>query len=219
MQIRFESYPAEVRRENKYLWQALGSDQGRPRYQWAFSDDLNMPLPVMKEGGEVEYDFHCACGVNTSVHSANCNWSTPRMKWTLTNIAFGLNGVWVFVKWKAPEETREDWERIYGSYPYPEGGYYTPVGDLVRCIHIPGGDMPLHSTSEYVVQATREHLKKSAKEHTKAISDRWDRMDKEKRLEREYMFKNAAVPHEGFAGKKENWSAGGIGDSPVLVTK
>jgi hypothetical protein len=218
MQINFNSYPLEVRRENKYLHQALGSEHNKPRYQWAFSDDLMMPMVLLENGKQI-YDYHCACGVNVSVHSADCQFSVPRARWEMRNLAYNMKSVWVLVKWTPPEAEKEDWEAVFGSMPYPEGGYYIPVSAKNHCVFIPGGDMPYRETSEMFVAAVRKHAQKTPKQHIDDIRAAWDKTSESTKEEWRQKFKDAFPVHEGFPGKKENWSAGGVGESPVLVTK
>ncbi len=218
MQINFDSYRASIRKENKYLREALGSEEGHPRYQWAFSNDLMMPMIVLDEQSHIIYDYHCACGVNITVHTdERCNWTVRRARWEMRNLAFGMKDVWVMTKWKAPEVEQAVWEEHYGSVPYPQGGYFVPVSAKQHCLYIPGGSEPFRETSEMVVQAIRKHFKKTAKEHARDIADNWDKLDAQKQIEWLDRIKNVALVHEGFPGKKENWSAGGIGESPALA--
>lgn len=216
MQILFESYPKEVRSENRYLLSALGSEYGHPRYQWAWAADLMMPMVLMDEKSQFIYDYHCACGINASVHSATCQFTLPRKRWEMRNIAFNMTNAWVFVTWRPPECTKDDWESEFGSVPYPEGGYFIPVSSRTNCVHIPGGAIPLRETSQACVASIRQHAKKSAKQHTQDIADGWAQEKKDRRANRIIEFKDAFPVHEGFAGKKENWSHGGTGESPVL---
>lgn len=215
MQINFDSYPAEVRKQNRYLREALGSEENHARYQWAWSGDLVMPMVLMDDESHVIYDYHCACGVNVSVHSAECTFSVPRARWEIRNLAFGIEQSWVFVRWQWPECQKDVWEAHYGSLPYPEGGYFIPVSDGVKCIWVK--DIPYRQTSELMVAAVREHQKKTAKQHAQAIRDRWDAGSVARRERLIEQFKEAFPVHEGFPGKKENWSQGGIGESPVLA--
>lgn len=217
MQINFNSYPREVQRENKYLRQALGVDQGNPRYQWAWAGDLNMPIVLLDENSKIIYDYHCACGINVSVHSATCAWTVPRARWEMRNIAFRMDNEWIFVKWSPPESSREDWESTFGSIPYPEGGYFKPVSNGEICIHI--SSIPYRQTTELIVSRVREHFKKSGREHAQDILNKWDKMDAERIARNTMRFKDAFPVHEGFPGKKENWSHGGVGDSPNLASK
>lgn len=217
MHIPFDSYPRAVRKENKYLLEALGSEHGNARYSWAWSGDLMMPTIMMDEESKVLYDFHCACGINASVHAATCNFSVPRAKWEMRNLLATVRNQWVLVKWRAPEADREAWEETFGSVPYPDGGYYMPVSTKTECIHFP--QAPDRIMSQLIVSMVREHFSRTAKARTQDIKDNWDRMDKERFMRNVDRFKDAFPVHEGFPGKKENWSHGGVGESPVLVTK
>ena len=214
MYINFDNYAPEIRKENRYLRQALGSEEGHARYQWAWAADLMMPMVIMDDQNRVIYDYYCACGRNVSIHEASCKFTAPAPKWAMRNLAFGLLNKWVFVKWSPPEADREDWHACYGSLPYPEGGYYVPVSAKQHCIAV--DEYPFRQSSERIVQEIRKHSRKTAKQHCQDIVDKWNRLDAERKRNLKMRFIDLFPVHEGFPGKKENWSAGGTGESPVL---
>ncbi len=214
MQIPFDTYPTAVKSENKWLRRSLGVVCEHPRYQWAWSEDLLMPMVVLADFGAVEMDYHCVCGVNVSIHNSSCNFTAPRPKWEMRKLTMAMKNKWVMTCWKRPEATQADWERLFGGTPYPAGGYYSPVGTATQCLAV--HSVPFRQTSEAIAKAIKEHFSKTSKQRNQDTRDNWDRMDAEKIALYKDMLTNAFPVHSGKPGQKEDWSAGGIGPSPVV---
>lgn len=215
-------YPLSVRRENELLRRELGTDHGHARYQWAWSDNMLMPLAVIDvETGQPQYDYVCGCGVNRAVHDPTCKTlSVPRLKWEITNIVPTLDRQWVLARWVAPEMSKRNWERVF-SLPYPELGYMVPVGDAMQCLALHPGETPTRATTELMIRAVKEHFSKSARQRTRETRDAWDERDVRKREDLRLQCIDRFPVHMGWPGEKNDWSAGGDPntDSPALRTK
>lgn len=216
MYVPFNTYSKAVKKENLYLLHALGSIEGRAKYQWAWSEDLQLPMVGIDDEGHIVYDYHCICGVNRTVHSAVCNFTTPHPKWALRPVLDTMRGRWVLVRWSPPEVPQDEWEACFGGIPYPEGGYFKPVGTATQCIAVFGE--PFHQTTQEVVAKIREHFSITEKQRNDETRQRWAEADRKKREEHIQRFTDAFPVHTGYAGKKEEWSGqAGLGESPTLL--
>lgn len=213
------NYPLSVIRENDLLRRELGSEHGYPRYQWIWCADMNMPMVVIDpETGEPQRDWICGCGVNRSVHDPACNsLSVPRTKWEMQNIVPMFKDQWVLARWAAPEMSRTNWERCF-DVPYPEHGYWVPVGDLVQCLALHPGETPKRHTTQIMIDAVREHFSVSARQREKDTQELWEKRDRDKREELRLQFIDRFPVHMGRPGEKNDWSAGGdpTVESPAL---
>lgn len=213
MNIPFQTYPRAVKSENRRLKEILGYREGYPWYQWAWSEDLWMPTIKVDELGQPIYDYHCACGVNVSVHSATCSFTAPKPAWEMIKLVNNMKDKWVLCVWVRPEFSPSEWEHFFGGSPYPENGYYFPVGTATQCIATIG--IPERATTDECARHIKEHFSVSAKERSRKTKENWKQKDIARRRVYEIMVRDAFPVHEGFPGAKENWSAGGIGPSPV----
>jgi hypothetical protein len=208
------SYPLSVRRENELLARELGYEFGNQRYCWAWSEDLVMPMIMLTEENRIEYDYHCACGINVSAHNAACEFSVPRAKWEMRKLAPRLQDQWVMCRWMKPECAQADWEHMFGSVPYPAGGYRVPIGDTGKTIALKPGQTPYRQTTELIIRHIKEHFTKTGKQRNEETRDNWKA--NEIKQEEEYRLRciDAFPVHTGFPGDKEEWSQGGMPDVP-----
>ncbi len=104
----------DLDRENDLLATELGYEQGKPRYQWRFSENLYMPM--RDKDGKYNYIANPATGIIEAQPVFVQRKMTPH-----------LHRQWVMCKWldPGPEAT---WREIFGSWvEYPLNGYYAPT--------------------------------------------------------------------------------------------
>lgn len=201
--------PLSVIRENDLLRKELGTQDGHPRYKWLHSSHLMMPMVIMDDWGNVEYDFHCRCGIGISVHSPDCNWSQARPKWEMRRLVPDADDQYVLCRWLPPGFDRDEWESTFGGVPYPAAGYFSPVGDPQKCIKLAPGQVPLRPTTEMCIAAIKEHFSKTAQQRSKDQKDQWAQNTEKLREEIRLKCVDAFPVHEGFPGEKHGWSHGG----------
>lgn len=211
--------PLSVQKENELLARELGYSYGNPRYKWVYSEHITMPVVVDEWNDasgqwEVVYDYHCFCGVNVGVHLAECNWITPRPKWEIRKMVEAQDQ-WVFCRWmlpRMPDGTpfdKDAWESTFGGVPYPSSGYYSPVGDPVKCLKLLPGQVPLRQTTELCIQHVKEHFAKTAAQRSREQREQWSNNTEKLREEIRLKCIDAFPVHEGFPGEKHGWSHGG----------
>lgn len=206
--------PLSVKRENEYLRQELGAEEGYPRYQWSWSEDLLMPMVMIDDEGKVEYDYFCRCGKNVSVHSAECSWTTPKPKWEHRKLCPNQSHQWVLTKWVKPEASRDDWEATFGGVPYPARGYQVPVGDYEKCVALKSGEVPLRATTQLVIMAIRDHWER-LKDLSNEKREEWNRRDREKWQAYYEAAKEAIPPH--FVGDAWKGYEKSFAESPSII--
>lgn len=186
----------ELKRANLLLAQDLGSTHGSlPNFQWAFSephkyDDLpGCPLPRMwyfapdmDVDGNPIYDFHCRCGVNATIHLAECNFIAPQVRMVELRTCLQIHDAWILTRW-IPPPTRDAWQSVYGSQVnyLPEGryipmGFQNEKGFPIR-IRIPESNPPTVEHSKMVIAALRESNKALDREALAAERQRLDDRD------------------------------------------
>lgn len=208
------SYPSAIRRENEYLARELGNEHGKPRYQWAWSEDLQMPMVMLDEESKTILDYHCFCGVNVAVHSAACKFTVPRKRWQMRKLAPNKHDQWILCRWMPPEASRDDWESMFGTTPYPTEGHLVPVGDPEKCIALAPGQVPYRQSSELIVCHIKEHFTKTGAQRNKELEDHWIDREAKKKEDLRLQCIDAFPVHTGFPGDREEWSHGGMPDVP-----
>lgn len=212
--------PRAVREENEYLRGQLGMEHGYARYQWAWSSDLTMPMVMVDANGKPELDFFCGCGKNVNVHRGDCRtFSIPKTRWEVRNFCPEILEQWVLCRWQPPEASRDDWANMFPGHPYPASGYLIPVGDKEKVIRIPSGQVPFRATSEEVVRAVKSHEENRVQDYVRQVKEK-QKAHEEKYADNLLMrIKDRFPVHEGFPGKKENWSHGGMPEAPSPVLR
>jgi hypothetical protein len=201
--------PLSVQRENRLLATELGYEEGHPRYQWVHSSRLERPMVMIDDASKIIFDYHCRCGINQSVHSAECKFSVPRPKWEMRNLVPDADDQYILCRWIKPEASRDDWESMFGGFPYPAAGDWFPVGDPEKCIKLPSGQVPMRGTTEACISAIKDHFSRSAAQRSKDQMEKWDHNTEHLREDLRLKCIDAFPVHEGFPGEKHGWSHGG----------
>jgi hypothetical protein len=137
-----------------------------PYLQWCFSepdryDHICPPLWFISWDSDLDgnpvYDYHCACGINRTVHTPDCqSFVIPKIRMTKVKSAPLLESCWVLCRW-IPPPPESDWMEIYHSLEnYPRQGRYIPVSTGGRVMTLPEANPPLPEASECVIRMFRE---------------------------------------------------------------
>lgn len=114
------------------------------KFKWQWSTDLYDIVPLHDANGNIQYNFHCSCGKNVRVHSADCNdvivpiTVMHRMQLVDTNGPYAsYPNMWMLCRWEAPP-LKSDWIDSMGTdADYPSTGSYRPVSVGPVCVVIP----------------------------------------------------------------------------------
>lgn len=138
-------------------------------FMWKWSEELFSVIPQyeMKPDGEVGpvYEYRCRCGVDVTVHSADCAATIAKVKMQRVKTC-GLGGefesysnVWLLCVWREPP-TKEEWINSMGTdEDYPSNGRYLPVHRGPMCVAMPRETPPelYEELSRRVVHLMRDH--------------------------------------------------------------
>lgn len=200
---------------NRRLETELGSESGLGRYRWIWSEDdlLTSPMVLVDDDKNVRLDYVCGCGRNVWVHMPGCKTLTvPLPRCAVRKVAPDLINQWVLCRWVEPPPPHL-W--IFDE-PYPRHGQYTPYSDGTKTIALAMNTPPTLELTVQIIALQKERdtwTEQQVRDRQMAALARGEARRKENLYHR---VRDLVPVHEGFPGKKENWSAGGIGNSPRL---
>jgi hypothetical protein len=131
----------------------LGTEQGFPRFQWRFSENLFLPMRH-RDGG---YDY-------IANRESGLIEAHPRMEYK--KVAPYLSRQWVICRWLAPGPESQ-WRSLFGAWvEYPRNGYYAPT-NIALDPDINPWDCTQDgmTVTQGVIGVAREQLEKTYREH------------------------------------------------------
>lgn len=211
----------EVEMQNRLLRRELGSIDGNPCFQWRHWTEMFVPAIIVNKDGTIRRHFHCACGVDKIVHEPNCrSLVIPVAEWELRPLISrmdpeGYAREWIMAIWQPARASRTSWEDLFGgAVPYPSSGWYVPMSDSRKVVAT--REVPYRSTTEAFIRLVRGDRSTTSQQKEDVLLQQEEREKQSRLRELECRYADAFTVHEGRPGEKANWSAGGVGESPLL---
>lgn len=193
-----------------------------PLYQWIHSEspDFMRAMRVVDDAHQPQMNYRCPCGLNVSVHSAECVAGAlivAEPAWEIRKTDPSLVDQWVLCCRQAPPPEHE-WAKMFGTMlQYPKNGTWAPVQTETHTMAMPKGNLPGENFCMALIRArqrTREiPVSKLDSEYTAAE----EKKDTTRRQNIRHRIKDALPvnPNPGKRGGSISW--GGIGDNRVTV--
>jgi hypothetical protein len=203
-----------IRKQNELLRTLLLSGNSG-HYRWIWSEDplLTQPMLVLGPDGKPTYDLLCVCGKNVSVHLSTCKLSIPQPRWTRRRVLPFHRDQWVMCKW-LPPPPRDAWDASLPGVPYPEGGYYAPVGDASKTVCLKPGLVPQLHTTLMLIDALKAQIRRSAQDDKDEVEEALGKKKKDARNTLEAQVRDRLTFNLGNPGEKGDFSFGGFPDTP-----
>jgi hypothetical protein len=173
------SIERHMRKVNRLLLAELGEN---PLYQWIYSEspEFKRAMRLMNDDGTPQFNFRCPCGLNVSVHSAECvagQLVVAEPAWEIRKTDPMLENQWVLCCLQIPMSEIE-WTRTFGTrLPYPKNGTWAPVETETHVVAMPPDTLPGENFTLAICNARRRSREIKAKDIANAFEAREQKKD------------------------------------------
>jgi hypothetical protein len=167
---------------NRMLLAELGQN---PLYRWIHSEsaDFKRAMRSMNDDGTPVWDYRCPCGLNVSVHSAECvagRLVIAEPRWEIRKTDPTMEDQWVLCSLQYPMSPRE-WLETFGTrLPYPKNGSWAPVETETRTVAMPPGTVPGEIFNMALIRARQRSREIKASDIANAFESREQKKDQKR---------------------------------------
>ena len=209
-----------IRKLNRTLIAELGEN---PPYQWIYSEspEFMRPMRAMDEDGNLKWNYRCPCGLNKTVHSAECVAGALMVvepAWEARKVDITMHNQWVLCCLQVPMPEAE-WLQTFGSrLPCPVNGSWAPVCTETRTVAMAPEALPGENFNMAVIRGRQRSRQITEKEIANATMERDKKKDEKRKTKiRERLFDCLPVnPNPGSKHMATTSFGGGFGPSPEL---